>query len=109
MACDVLRLSSMMNFFGRAPRGENLETDFSQALQRGVAKATRGVKGMQQVFRQRRGSGGKIIGPIPSLLSTKIHRDAFWCPCLFILLHDYSPWLKPGVSCQHLGVRTKCS
>jgi hypothetical protein len=87
MAFDVVTLSSMMNVLGRESMVENLETNFSQALQRGFAKAARGVKGLQQVFRQRRGSGGKIIGPIPSLLSPKIHRDAFWGPCLFIVLH----------------------
>ena len=55
----------------------------------GFGKATRGVKGMQEVFRKRRGIGGKIIRPIPSIISTNVDRDPFWCPCLFILLHKW--------------------
>jgi len=56
-AFDVVTLSSMMHVLGRASMGENLETNFSKALQIGLGKATRSFKGMQQVFGKHRGSG----------------------------------------------------
>jgi hypothetical protein len=86
-AFDVLPLYSMMSFLRRASMGAHLETNFSTALQIGFGKTTRGVKGMQQILRKRRGSGGKIIRAIPSIIATNVDRDSFWCPCLFILLH----------------------
>jgi len=52
-ACDVLTLYSILDVLGRESMGENLETNFSKALQIGFGQATRGVKGMQQVFRKR--------------------------------------------------------
>ena len=74
MAFDVGTLSSMVHVLGRESMVENLETNFSQALQIGFGKATRGLKGMQQVFRKRRGIGGKIISTITSIISTNVDR-----------------------------------
>ena len=86
-AFDVFTLYAMLHFLGRASMVDNLETNFATALQIGFGKATRGVKSMQEVFRQRRGIGGKIIRTIPSLIATQVDRYPFWCPCLFVLLH----------------------
>jgi len=57
---SVLTLYSMMNVLGRASMVTNLETNFSKFTQIGVGKTTRCLKGMQQVFGQSRGMGGKI-------------------------------------------------
>jgi hypothetical protein len=57
MAFDVLTLYSIMNVRGRETLVENLETNFSKALQIGFGKATGCLKGMQKVFRQRRSIG----------------------------------------------------
>jgi hypothetical protein len=57
MAFNVLTLYPMMNYLGSESMVENLETNFSKAIQIGFAKATRCLKGMQKVFRHRRGIG----------------------------------------------------
>src|SRR2546425_1118269 len=72
MALYVLTLYSMMNSLGRGSMGENLETNFSKALQIGFGKATGCLKGMQQVFGQRRGRGGKIINTIPEIIPIQV-------------------------------------
>ena len=51
-ACDVLTFYAMMRFLSTVSMGEHLETNFSTALQIGFGKATRGVKGLQQVLRK---------------------------------------------------------
>ena len=66
---------------------ENLETNFSKPIQIGFGKATRCLKGMQKVFGQRRGMGGKIINTITEIIPIHVGRYPFWCPCLFVLLH----------------------
>jgi hypothetical protein len=52
----MLTFYAILNVRGRKSV-ETLETNFSTAFQIGLGKATRGVKGMQQVFRKRRGVG----------------------------------------------------
>jgi hypothetical protein len=76
-----------MNYLGRESMVENLETNFSKAIQLGFGKATRGLKGLQKVFGQSRGLGGKIINTIPEIIPIHVDRYPFWGPCRFVLLH----------------------
>src|SRR5712691_9030010 len=73
LGCLRVNLCSIMNYLGRESMVKNLETNFSKSLQMGFGHATRCLKGMQKVFGQRRGMGGKIINPIPEIIP--IHVD----------------------------------